>query len=88
MDEKMAGCVKETSSRRIEQGFENVLRAIDSLCGVVTEIDSGNMPKVHGEEPEVPSRSISELVKETPEILGEIAEKISGQSSRLRDLLL
>ena len=88
MDEKMAGCVKETSSRGIEQGFENVSRAIDSLCDVVTEIDSGNMPKPHGEEPEVPSRSISELVKETPKILVEIAEKIRDQSNRLRDLLL
>ena len=83
MDEK----IRETSSGRIEQGFIDISMAINSLEDIITEIDNGNMQKVR-KEPEFTSRSISELVKETPKILGEIAEKITAQSSRLRDLLL
>ena len=84
MDEKN----RETSSRRIEQGFIDLWMAINSLEDLITEIDNGNMPKVR-KEPEIFTlSSISELVKETPKMLKEIAERIRNQSGKLRDLIL
>ena len=84
MDEKN----RETSSGRIEQGFIDLWMAINSLEDLITEIDNGNMPKVR-KEPEIFTlSSISELVKETPKMLKEIAEKIRNQSNRLRSLIL
>ena len=82
-------CVKnEKTNEKIEQELRNVSRAIFSLESIIHEIDIGKMLKVPIEAPEIPSRSISELIKETPKMLKEIAERIKNLSSRLRGLIL
>ena len=87
MDKKE--CVKnEKTNERIEQELRNVSRAMDSLEDVITEIDNGAMTQLRNKDPESLTRSISELVKEIPKTLGEIADKIGAQADRLRKLLL
>ena len=82
-------CVKsEKINERIEQKLRNVSRAMDSLEDVITEIDNSAMTQLRNKDPESLTRSISELIKEMPKLLEEIAEGIRNKSSRLRDLVL
>ena len=82
-------CVKnEKTNERIEQELRNVSRAIDSLEDVITEIDNGAAPQLSNKDPESLTRSISELIKEMPKILEEIAEGIRNKSSKLKSLIL
>ncbi len=85
MEEKTC---KEANNRRIEDGFLNVVKELDSLDSLLQEIETGSKNEDGIEKLITEARSISELIKETPKILGDIAEKIRNQSSKLRDLIL